>query len=194
MPGAGPRENLHRGRRRLSTRSVAGRMACTKALISTDARYYRWQRDFLKPGDRPLTVQSQDRTTAAPMIAGSAPITSSIPASPSSRSTTSAISPARSASPIPRRSARSTCRSRPSSACWTRSSRSEGEPDLVQISGGEPTMHPQIRRRPDARQVEADPSRDAQHQRHAHRAGPGFRRRAGASSRPASKSICNSIR
>lgn len=27
-----------------------------KALISTDAKFYRWQRDFLKPGDKPLTV------------------------------------------------------------------------------------------------------------------------------------------
>ena len=30
-----------------------------KALISTDIPFYKWQREFLKPGDRPLELQTQ---------------------------------------------------------------------------------------------------------------------------------------
>ncbi len=55
---------------------------------------------------------------------------------------------------------------------------SEGEPDLVQISGGEPTLHPEFFDILDAVRRAADPPRDAQHQRHPHRAGAGFRRAA----------------
>ena len=52
---------------------------------------------------------------------------------------------------------------------------SEGEPDLVQISGGEPTIHPQIFEILDGRAAPPDPPRHAQHQRHPHRRGAGFR-------------------
>ncbi len=27
-----------------------------KALVSTDARFFKWQHDFLKPGDRPMAL------------------------------------------------------------------------------------------------------------------------------------------
>jgi 7,8-dihydro-6-hydroxymethylpterin dimethyltransferase len=30
-----------------------------KAVISTDAKFYRWQREFLKPGDKPLAFQNR---------------------------------------------------------------------------------------------------------------------------------------
>ena len=56
---------------------------------------------------------------------------------------------------------------------------SEGEPDLVQISGGEPTLHPEFFAHPRRGARAADPPRDDQHQRPAHRAGAGFRRAAG---------------
>ena len=56
---------------------------------------------------------------------------------------------------------------------------SEGQPDLLQISGGEPTLHPQILDIIRAAQAAADPPRDAEHQRHPHRQRPRFRRRAG---------------
>ena len=61
---------------------------------------------------------------------------------------------------------------------------SEGEPDLVQISGGEPTIHPQILRDPRRRAAPADPARHAQHQRHPHRRGPGLRATRWPSFRP----------
>ncbi len=70
---------------------------------------------------------------------------------------------------------------------------SEGEPDLVQISGGEPTIHPQIleilaaaRRRP------IKPCH-AEHERHSHRRGSGLRRRVGRTDARVSRSICSSI-
>ena len=46
---------------------------------------------------------------------------------------------------------------------------SEGQPDLLQISGGEPTLHPQILEILRAARAPADPPRHAEHQRHPHR-------------------------
>ena len=47
--------------------------------------------------------------------------------------------------------------------------RNEGEPDVVQISGGEPTIHPDFFAILDAARSAADQAPDGQHQRHAHR-------------------------
>ena len=57
--------------------------------------------------------------------------------------------------------------------------RNEGEPDVVQISGGEPTIHPRVLRRARCRAAASDPSPDDQHQRRADRAGRGVRRAPG---------------
>ncbi len=77
------------------------------------------------------------------------------------------------------RTARNTARSSRSNACSTLSSRNEGEPDIVQISGGEPTIHPRVLRDPRRRQAPPHPAPDGQHQRHPHRAGRSLRRAAG---------------
>ena len=61
-------------------------------------------------------------------------------------------------------------RSRRSSACSTPSCANEGEPDVVQISGGEPTMHPDFFAVLDAGEGAADPAPDGEHQRRADRA------------------------
>ena len=72
---------------------------------------------------------------------------------------------------------------------------SEGEPDLLQISGGEPTLHPRfLRRSSPRRKRRADPPRDAEHQRHPHRHRPRFCRARWPSACRASRSICNSTR
>ena len=55
---------------------------------------------------------------------------------------------------------------------------SEGQPDLLQISGGEPTLHPQILDIIRAARAPADPPRHAQHQRPPHRQRSRFCRRA----------------
>ena len=56
-PGAG--EDRHRGRRRLLPSSAASGTACRRRWYSTDAAYFRLTRDYIKPGDRPLQVQSR---------------------------------------------------------------------------------------------------------------------------------------
>ena len=56
--------------------------------------------------------------------------------------------------------------------------RNEGEPDVVQISGGEPTIHPSSSQILDAAQAPADQAPDGQHQRRADRAAtPSFAER-----------------
>ena len=114
-----------------------------KALVSTDADFYRWQRSFLKPGDRPLTVQT---TTdyGCPWDCGLCP-------DHEQHSCLALIEI--------NEHCNLTC-----TVCFADSSpqrqthlpvatvermldalvASEGEPDLVQLSGGEPTLHPQF--------------------------------------------------
>lgn len=114
-----------------------------KALISTDAAYFRLCRDYIKPGDRPL--QPQTRTDhGCPYDCGLCPdheqhsclalldvndhcnlacpvcFATSGPARPEHKS-------------LDEIAAMLDCLVA-----------SEGEPDLVQISGGEPTTHPRI--------------------------------------------------
>ena len=70
----------------------------------------------------------------------------------------------------------------------------EGEPDVVQISGGEPTLHPDFFAILDAAKASPDPAPDGQHQWPAHRTRTGFRGAAGRATSPASSSTCSSIR
>src|SRR6266704_6441104 len=57
-----------------------------KTLVSSEARYWKRCRDFLKPGDVPLKFHTRiDK--GCPYDCGSVPITSSTAASPSLRST-----------------------------------------------------------------------------------------------------------
>ena len=51
---------------------------------------------------------------------------------------------------------------------------SEGEPEVVMFSGGEPTIHQEILGVPRRRAGAADPHRHPQHQRHPPRHRPGF--------------------
>jgi uncharacterized radical SAM superfamily Fe-S cluster-containing enzyme len=114
-----------------------------KALVSTDAEFFRWQREFLKPGDRPLQIQSRTdygcpydcglcadheqhsclalieinehcNLTCPVCFADSSPErTTHLPVATVERMLDALVA-------------------------------SEGEPDLVQLSGGEPTLHPQF--------------------------------------------------
>jgi 7,8-dihydro-6-hydroxymethylpterin dimethyltransferase len=114
-----------------------------KVLISTDVAFYKWQRDFLKPGDRPNEFQARTdfgcpydcglcpdheqhsclalieinqhcNLTCPVCFAGSSPQKlEQLPLATIERMMDSLVA-------------------------------SEGEPDLLQISGGEPTIHPDI--------------------------------------------------
>ena len=114
-----------------------------KALVSTDLRFFKWQQDFLKPGDRSLVYQgrthygcpydcglcpdheqhsclaivevNQHCNLECPVcFAGSSPArTEHLPLATVERMLDALVA-------------------------------SEGEPDLVQLSGGEPTIHPEI--------------------------------------------------
>lgn len=114
-----------------------------KALVSTDAAYYRLCHDYLKPGDRPL--QPQTRTeNGCPYDCGLCPdheqhsclalievneacnLTCPVCFADSSTARTAHR-------PVPEIE-------RMMDALVA----SEGEPDLLQISGGEPTLHPDI--------------------------------------------------
>jgi hypothetical protein len=112
-------------------------------LVSTDARYFKQTRDYLKPGDKPLRFQSRTHF-GCPYDCGLCP--------DHEQHSCLAIVEINEACNL-------TC-----PVCFADSSphrpvhrplpeiermldalvASEGEPDLVQISGGEPTIHPQI--------------------------------------------------
>ena len=140
-------------------------------------------------------LQHASSAGAARTTAACAPTTSSTRACRSSRSPTTATCAARSATREsgPHRPASAIARAR-SSACSMRSSRNEGEPDVVQISGGEPTLHPDFFAILDAAKRAPDPAPDGQHQRHAHREGAGVRGAARAATCRTSRSTCSSIR
>ena len=124
-------------------------------------------------------LQHASHDGAARTTAGSAPTTSSTPACRSSRSPTPATCNVRSATP---RAARrgSTYRSLDQiERMLDAVVRNEGEPDVVQISGGEPTIHPDFFAVLDRAKARADPAPDGQHQRHPHRARRGVRAAAG---------------
>lgn len=114
-----------------------------KTLISDDIGYWKTQKDWLKPGDRPLNVQTRT-DHGCPFDCGLCP--------DHEQHSCLAIIEVNEACNL-------TC-----PVCFAESSvkrethrslaeiekmfdilvASEGEPDLVQISGGEPTMHPQF--------------------------------------------------
>lgn len=114
-----------------------------KTLISTDAAYYKLCRDYLKPGDRPLEVQTRTEL-GCPYDCGLCP--------DHEQHSCLALIDVNDACNL-------TC-----PVCFSDSSpqrtmhrpleeiermmdalvASEGEPDLLQLSGGEPTIHPQI--------------------------------------------------
>jgi 7,8-dihydro-6-hydroxymethylpterin dimethyltransferase len=114
-----------------------------KTLISSDARFYRWQRDFLKPGDRPLTVQSPTEF-GCPWDCGLCPDHEqhSCLAIVEINDVCNLTCPVCFADSSPQRTRHLPLETieRMLDALVA----SEGEPDLVQISGGEPTLHPQI--------------------------------------------------
>ncbi len=114
-----------------------------KTLVSTDADYYRAELSFLKPGDRPLALQSKTEY-GCPLDCGLCP--------DHEQHSCLAIIEVNEACNL-------TC-----PVCFAGSSQqhtrhldldtiarmmdtlvaSEGEPDLLQLSGGEPTIHPDI--------------------------------------------------
>jgi 7,8-dihydro-6-hydroxymethylpterin dimethyltransferase len=114
-----------------------------KSLISTDVNYYRLCQDYIKPGDRPLNFQTRTEE-GCPWDCGLCP--------DHEQHSCLALIDVNEACNL-------TC-----PVCFADSStkktahrplaeiermmdalvKSEGEPDLLQISGGEPTIHPQI--------------------------------------------------
>jgi uncharacterized radical SAM superfamily Fe-S cluster-containing enzyme len=114
-----------------------------KTLISSDARFYRWQRDFLKPGDRPLTVQSPTEF-GCPWDCGLCPDHEqhSCLAIVEINDVCSLTCPVCFADSSPLRTRHLPLET--IEQLFDALVASEGEPDLVQISGGEPTLHPQI--------------------------------------------------
>ncbi len=114
-----------------------------KSLVSTDAKFFRWQRGFLKPGDRPLKIQSatdfgcpydcglcadheQHSCLAILEINEHCNLTCPVCFADSSPQKEKHLSLA-----VIERMLDALVES-------------EGEPDLVQLSGGEPTLHPQF--------------------------------------------------
>lgn len=114
-----------------------------KVLVSTDVAFFKWQKDFLKPGDRPNEFQTRT-DYGCPYDCGLCP-------DHEQHSCLALIEV--------NQHCNLTC-----PVCFASSSpehhqhlplstiermldalvRSEGEPDLLQLSGGEPTLHPQI--------------------------------------------------
>jgi len=114
-----------------------------KALISTDAAFFKWQRAFLKPGDRPLRTQSQTRF-GCPWDCGLCPDHEqhSCLAIVEINEHCNLSCPVCFADSSPQRASH-----RPLAEIermFDALVASEGEPDVVQLSGGEPTLHPQF--------------------------------------------------
>ena len=115
----------------------------TRTLIADDLRYWKSQRDWLKPGDRPLAVQTrtehgcpwdcglcpdheQHSCLAIPEINEACNLTCPVCFAGSSTASTAH----RPLADVER--------------MLDAIVASEGEPDLVQLSGGEPTLHPEL--------------------------------------------------
>ncbi len=114
-----------------------------KTRVSDDSRFFRWQRDFLKPGDRPLTVQSTTEF-GCPYDCGLCPDHEqhSCLAIVEINDVCNLTCPVCFADSSPQRT-----RQLPLATIegmFDALVASEGEPDVVQISGGEPTLHPEF--------------------------------------------------
>lgn len=114
-----------------------------KVLVSTDAAYWASCQDWIKPGDRPLTFQTR--------IAEGCPYDCGLCPDHEQHSCLAIIEvndhcnltcPICFADSAPHRSESRALAE--VEAMLDALVASEGEPDLVQISGGEPTLHPQI--------------------------------------------------
>jgi 7,8-dihydro-6-hydroxymethylpterin dimethyltransferase len=114
-----------------------------RALVSTDASFFKWQRDFLKPGDRPMRTQSR-REYGCPYDCGLCPDHEqhSCLAIVEINEHCNLTCPVCFAQSSPQRPLH-----RPLEEIermFDALVESEGEPDVVQLSGGEPTLHPQF--------------------------------------------------
>ncbi len=114
-----------------------------KALISTDAAYYKACLDWIKPGDRPETAQTRI-DDGCPYDCGLCPDHEqhSCLAIIEVNDVCNLTCPVCFADSSPARTGTRTLTE--IEAMLDALVASEGEPDLVQISGGEPTLHPQI--------------------------------------------------
>ena len=114
-----------------------------KVLVSTDAAYYRLCQDFLKPGDRPLITQTRTER-GCPYDCGLCPDHEqhSCLALIDVNEACNLACPVCFSDSSPRRTLHRPLAEieRMMDALVT----SEGEPDLLQLSGGEPTIHPEI--------------------------------------------------
>ena len=114
-----------------------------RTLISTDAAYFKSCKDFIKPGDLPLVFQSRTHY-GCPYDCGLCPDHEqhSCLALIEVNEECNLTCPVCFAESSPQRQVH---RSLPEIAAMLETLvESEGNPDLVQISGGEPTLHPQI--------------------------------------------------
>jgi 7,8-dihydro-6-hydroxymethylpterin dimethyltransferase len=114
-----------------------------KTLISTDAAYYRRCRDYLKPADRPLVYQSRTHF-GCPYDCGLCPDHEqhSCLALLEVNELCNLTCPVCFADSSPQRPRNRSLAE--IEAMLDLLVESEGEADLLQISGGEPTLHPQI--------------------------------------------------
>ena len=142
-------------------------------LLSTDAAYWRMCKDYIKPGDKPLAFQNRTEF-GCPYDCGLCPDHEqhSCLALIEINEHCNLTCPVCFRDSSPQK--RSTFRSRRSSACSTRWSRAKASPTSCRSPAASRrcirTSSPSSTRR-----APADPARDDQHQRHAHRAGAGFR-------------------
>jgi uncharacterized radical SAM superfamily Fe-S cluster-containing enzyme len=115
----------------------------SRVRISSDAKYYRWQRDFLKPGDRPQALQSKTHF-GCPYDCGLCPDHEqhSCLAIVEINEVCDLTCPVCFAESSPKRTKQLPLET--IERMFDALVASEGEPDLVQISGGEPTLHPEI--------------------------------------------------
>ena len=114
-----------------------------KVLVSTDAAYYRLCQDFLKPGDRPLVLQTHTER-GCPYDCGLCPDREqhTCLALIDVNEACNLACPVCFSDSSPRRTLH-----RPLAEIERMMDAlvaSEGEPDLLQLSGGEPTIHPEI--------------------------------------------------
>jgi uncharacterized radical SAM superfamily Fe-S cluster-containing enzyme len=114
-----------------------------KTKVASDVAYYKSQKDWLKPGDRPLALQSRTHF-GCPYDCGLCPDHEqhSCLALIEINEECNLTCPVCFADSSPRKTRNRTVAE--VDAMLETLIESEREPDLVQISGGEPTIHPQI--------------------------------------------------